>query len=58
MGEQLAHRLGTKGDSDWGGTRLALLTAGALQGSILLPVLFNILMNDFSLPKPLNWEEL
>lgn len=46
MGEQLAHRLDTKGDSDWGDIRLALVTSGILHGSIHIPVLFNILIND------------
>ncbi|TRZ06592.1 hypothetical protein HGM15179_020515, partial [Zosterops borbonicus] len=44
MGEQLAHGLGAKSYSEWGDIRLTTCS-GVLQGFILIPVLFNIIIN-------------
>lgn len=46
MGEQLVHGSGTEGDRDWGDISLALVISGVSQGSSLIPVLFNIVMNN------------
>ena len=50
MDEQLAHKgLGTKGYSEWGDIRLETWHWWGSAGSILGPVLLNILINDLGL---------
>ncbi|RMB95572.1 hypothetical protein DUI87_27682 [Hirundo rustica rustica] len=44
--EQLAHGLGTKGDSDWGNISLEQVTSEVSEGSILIPMLFNTFIYD------------
>ncbi|RMC07091.1 hypothetical protein DUI87_16547 [Hirundo rustica rustica] len=46
MGEQLVHRMGTKGCSEWGDIRLVTCHYWGSSVSILGPVFFNIFIND------------